>query len=313
MTAENSTKIVRHWPTMLLGIIVAFVFLIIVFSFQVQEKDTAVVTTFGKIENKTYGPGLHFRWPYPIQVVFKFDHRDRSFSGNTGKLEETLTADGQNVIVGIFVNYNISNAKAFYKSLVNIETAEDQLNSWMRSAKDETIGRYSFNQLINVNPKKMKLGIIEQEILNKLKKQADPYGLSIKSVGIMSLNVPKSISEKVFDRMIQERKVVSEKFRAEGQKEAEKIRIETDSKKRIVLAEAEAKAKEIRAQGDADAAKYYAVFKKSPDLAAFLRKLDSLRKIMKSKTTLILDTDSAPFDILKLDADKLKKKVSTGK
>jgi hypothetical protein len=33
---------------------------------------------------------------------------------------------------------------------------------------------------------------------------------------------------------------------------------------------------------------------------------------MRSKTTLILDTDSAPFDLLKMNADKLKQDVPSG-
>jgi membrane protease subunit HflC len=158
----------------------------------------------------------------------------------------------------------------------------------------------------------MCLDKIEAEMCQKLDRKASEYGLTVKAVGINTINIPKSISEKVFERMVQERKVVAERYRAEGKKEAETIKIDSDRKKQISLAEAEAEAKEIRAQGDADAAKYYVAFKQAPELAAFLRKLDSLRKVMRSKTTLILDTDSAPFDLLKMNADKLKQDVPSG-
>lgn len=311
MTAEaNDTKITRHWPTMLLGLIVAAIFMVAVFSFKVNSTETAVVTTFGKIEAQTTGPGLHFRWPYPIQEIYKFDTRYSCFDGNVGKLEETLTKDGQNIIAGIYIIYRIENAKIFFKSMVTSVNAEDQLNSWMRSIKDETFGKYDFNQLINTNPEKMCLGKIADEICKKLNDKSVNYGIAVKTVGIKTINIPKSVSEKVFERMIKERNVVSARFLAEGRKEAETIKIDADSKKQIILADAEAAAKEIRAQGDADAAKYYAVFKDNPELAVFLRKLDSLRKIMKSKTTLILDTDSAPFDLMKMNSDKLKPAAS---
>ena len=62
----------------------------------------------------------------------------------------------------------------------------------------------------------------------------------------------------------------------------------------------------IRAEGDAEAAKSYETFKQNPELAAFLRKLDSLRRIMKGRTTLVLDTNAAPFDLLTPGADNLK-------
>lgn len=304
--ATNNSRIIRHWPTMLLGLIVGAIFLIAVFSFKVSSTETAVVTTFGKIEPQPVGAGLHFRWPYPVQEVFKFDNRYCCFSGNVGKLEETMTKDGQNIIAGIYVIYRIEDAREFFRSMVTTVNAEDQLNNWMRSIKDETFGRYEFHQLINTDPAKMRLARIETEICEKLNAKAKPFGLAIKSAGIKTINVPKSVSEKVFERMIQERNVVASGFRAAGEKEAKEIRIKADAERQAALTDAEAAAKEIRAQGDAEAAKYYAVFKKNPELATFLRKLDSLRKIMKSKTTLVLDTGSAPFDLMQANADKLK-------
>ena len=66
---------------------------------------------------------------------------------------------------------------------------------------------------------------------------------------------------------------------------------------------------EVRAEGDAEAARYYEVFKANPELAAFLRKLDSLRRIMRSRTTLVLDTGAAPFDLLNADAAKFGPRV----
>ena len=73
----------------------------------------------------------------------------------------------------------------------------------------------------------------------------------------------------------------------------------------MLLAKAEAEARGIRAEGDAAAAKYYSVFKENPDLAEFLRKLDSLRQVMQGQTVLVLNTDVAPFDLLKPGAEIL--------
>jgi membrane protease subunit HflC len=100
-----------------------------------------------------------------------------------------------------------------------------------------------------------------------------------------------------------ERNVVAEQYRADGKREAQTIRNQADNDRKMKLANAEAQAKQIKAEGDAKAASYYAVFKEDPDLAAFLRKLESMRKILPSKTTLILNTNYAPFDLLKLDQD----------
>lgn len=294
----------KHWPTMLLGLVVAAILLVAVFSYQLNQTESAVVTTFGR-PAKVTEPGLHFRWPFPFQRIYRFDHRIRCFEGGAGKLEETMTADGQNILVGIYVNFRIQDVKQFFVTLENMTKAEDQLNSWMRGYKNAAFGRYKFSQVVNTDPKLMKLNEIQKEIKENLVKISKPYGLEIVSVGINTINVPKAISEKVFDRMIQERQRAAAQFLAQGNSRAEKIRIDADREKAITLANAEAQAKEIRAQGDAEAAKYYAVFKENPELAEFLRKLDSLRQIMKGRTTLVLDTNVAPFDLFKPGAEVL--------
>ena len=40
-------------------------------------------------------------------------------------------------------------------------------------------------------------------------------------------------------------------------------------------------------------------------LLAFLRKLDSLREIMRGRTTIVVDTNTVPFDLLKPGAENL--------
>ncbi len=304
MSTEPEVK-KTHWPTMLLGLIVAAIFLVAIFSFQVNTTENAVVTTLDKIDNRTIEPGLHFRWPFPIQKVYKFDKRLRCFGGSTGKYEETIVRSGQNVILKIFVLYRIDDAKKFFTRLTTIDAGEAKLNEWLRRVKLETFGKYDFNQLVNVDPKKMKLHEIEDEMCKKLAAEAAGYGIAVEDVGIEAINIPKSISKDVFERMRNERKVQAEKYTAEGKEQADTIKTQADSAKSAILTKANAEAKMIRAEGDAKAATYYAIFKKNPALAVFLRKLDALGNIMKNKTTLILDTDSAPFDMLKMNADNL--------
>jgi membrane protease subunit HflC len=105
--------------------------------------------------------------------------------------------------------------------------------------------------------------------------------------------------------MNQDRKAEVEKLLSEGKLEASKIKTNAEVQKGEIIAKAEAEAKAIRSEGDVEAAKAMAVFRQNPELAAFLSKLDSLRQIMKSKTTLVLDTNTDPFTLLKSNADKL--------
>lgn len=294
----------KHWPTMLLGVVVAVILLIAVFSYQLNQTESAVVTTFGSPAAVT-DPGLHFRWPFPFQKIYKFDHRIRCFEGGSGKIEETMTADGQNILVGIFINYRISAVEKFFRTLEDMTKAEGRLNSLMRSAKNATFGQYKFSQVINTKPELMKLNEIQDRIKAALEKDTAEYGIEIVSVGINTINVPERITDKVFDRMIEDRKLVADRYLAEGTVRASEIRNDADQKKAVMLAKAEAEAREIRAQGDAEAATFYAVFRENPELAEFLRKLDSLRLIMRNQTTLVLDTNVAPFDLLKPGSEVL--------
>ena len=163
----SAKTVFKHWPTMLLGVAVAAVLLVAVFSYQLNQTESAVVTTFGRPAAVTE-PGLHFRWPFPFQRIYKFDHRIRCFEGGAGKIEETTTADGQNILVGIFVNFRIGNVGSFFTSLENMTKAEDTLNSLMRSAKNAVFGQYRFSQVINTDAGQMKLGEIQEKIKAKL-------------------------------------------------------------------------------------------------------------------------------------------------
>lgn len=309
---NHTTTFARHWPTILLGLIVAIIFFLVIFSFQVQTTQVALVTTFGEIsEGSVRGPGFHMRWPYPIQAVYKFDNRLRCFDGNVGKIEEAYTKDGKNLIVSVYVIYKIKDPVTFFKSVVTINEAEDLLNDLMRTEKDSVIGQYDFDQIVNVDPQKMRIKEIEEKIKTGVAGRAErEYGLLIQSVGIKQIGLPEKITDKVFERMKSERSVVATNYRSEGKKIADNIRNEADKNQKLTLADAEAKAKRIRAEGDAEAASYYAAFRKDPELAAFLRKLDSLKKIMGTKTTLILDTESAPFDLLRMNSSEIQ---ATGK
>ena len=296
-----------HWPTILMGLAVGAVLLTAVFSFQLDQSESAVVSTFGRPQAVT-SPGLHFRWPFPFQRIYRFDHRVRCFEGGAGKLEETLTSDQHNILVGIYITWQIDDVEKFFITFNTISNAEEQLNSWMRGFKNAAFGQYRFDEIINTDGKNIKINDISRKIKENLSSQTSAYGIKIINVGINTLNVPKTITEQVFARMIAERQRIADKNLAEGESEARQIRIKADSDRTIAIADAEAKAKEIRAKGDAEAAAYYAAFQKDPELALFLRQLDSLRRVLKGRTTLVLDTDTAPFNLLKSTPDIIRKK-----
>ena len=66
-SSEKVAKVPVYWSTILLGLIVAAIFLVAIFSYQVQETERALVITWGKITGEQ-GPGLHLR---PAKTAMK--------------------------------------------------------------------------------------------------------------------------------------------------------------------------------------------------------------------------------------------------
>ena len=286
-------------PIMLLGFAVAAIFVIALFSYQVPTTEKAVVITLGNITD-IKGPGLHFRWPLPIQKIVKYDIRLRCYDGNIGKLEETPTSDGKNITISIYTVFKISDLKKFQEAGGNLTAAEEQLGILMRTAKGAVVGSYSFDQIVNSDPKKIKIPQMEADMLKMIAPNAEKqYGLNVVSVNIRTIGVPDNPAKAIADRMISERKAKAAIYKSKGDKISKEIMTKADADRMQILTEAEAEAKKLRAEGDAAAAAHYAVFRDNPELALFLRKLDSMKRLMGDRTTLILDTTYAPFDILK--------------
>lgn len=291
-------KYFKHWPAMFFGLVVSAIFMVVIFSYQVKSTEVAIVKTLGKISVQNEA-GLHFCWPYPIDIIYKFDNRMHCFDGFAGKIEEVSTRDEETVVVGMFTVYRIADAERLFKNAGNICKAEVLLDNLMRSSRNSVIGAHYLKDFINTGKGEVKIAAIENEIKSGFEANAmSALGLKIEAVGIKTFILPEKITEKVFERMKAERNVLSEKYRSSGKSEAKAMRDEADNKRKSILAKAETEAKTIRGQGDELAAKYYSIFKENQELAVFLRKLDSLNRMSPEKLTLILKTDASPFDVM---------------
>ena len=175
---EKVSKVPVYWSTILLGLIVAAVFLMAIFTYQVQENERALVITVGKISGER-GPGLHLRWPLPIQEIVKYDIRQRCFDGTVGNLEETMTADEKNVIVGIYTIYSIKDLSKFKNAAKSLASAEEYLSNRMRTAKGAIVGKYRFDQMINTDPKKMKLSQMEEDMYKLISHLNKEHGVTV--------------------------------------------------------------------------------------------------------------------------------------
>jgi membrane protease subunit HflC len=284
-----------------IAIFIAFVVITLslyLVSFQVRDTESCLVTTFGKATRPLVDPGVHFKWPFPIQQVHKFDSRMRIFAP---QVEETPTAGGEPIIVNTYVVWKIAQPLEFFNAVKTVRKAEDELlRSRIRNTQNSVIGRHYFSEFVNSDSERIKFKEIEAEMLADLRQAvADAnYGIEIKALGIKQLKVSEEVSKEVFERMKAERVRRAAEIISQGTVEANKIKTDADRKSQELNAAAEARAKIIRGRGDAEAAKHYAMLEADPELAMLLRSLESLEVIFKDRATFVVPTDKEPFNLL---------------
>ena len=287
----------RNLITILTAAALVVIFVLLLFTFQVRQSQVAVVTTFGRTIG-VYQPGLHLRWPWPIQQVYKFDQRIQTFAD---KFSENLTQDNINLIVSVYVGWRISDATNFLNSFPNgsIDVAQSQLQSILTSAKSAVVGSNTLSEFVNADPRQLKFDQIQNEIEQTVQSelQTNNYGIQVEFLGIAKLGLPEGVTEAVFARMRSERQVLISQAQNEGRAEAIKIRANADRQANETLANAEAQAKQIEGQGVAEAAQTLPIFQENPELAVFMLRIKALQDSLNQRSVMILDQRTPPFDL----------------
>ena len=289
----------HHKITYVVSGLLVVIFLLLMFVFQVRTTEVAVKTTFGKTTRVYKEPGAYFKWPWPIQRVYRFDNRIRNFED---QYEEARTQDGFNIISQLYLGWKVAEPKKFLNSFSDgsIEVAEDSLEGLLSGKKTTVVGQHPFSHFVSAEEAGLQLTNIESQILQAVKEPARKrYGISIDFLGVKRLGIPEQVTTNVFARMRAERQKAISRLNGQAEQEAMRIRSKAEARREEVLAEAEARATQIRGQADAVAAEQYQVFSQNPEFAELILKLNSLEESLKDRATLVLDQQTPPFDLLK--------------
>jgi membrane protease subunit HflC len=284
---------------MAVGAVLIVIFALLLFLFQVRTSEVAVVTTFGKPTRQITAAGLYAKWPWPIQKVHKLDKRIQNFES---KFDEAYTPDGYSLIVAVYAGWRISEPVAFFPKFAggSVTEAERALQEIVRDAKSAVIGEHPFKDFISVNPQELKFSEIESNILVRVqgRLRTNNYGIDVQFLGIKKLGLPESVTGEVFQRMTAERQVLVSKIESEGNARAANIRAEADRNAAKLVSDAEAEALRIRGEAESKAAESLRTMNQEPELASFLLRVTGLEMFLKEKTTLILDQNTSPLDLL---------------
>lgn len=290
----------KSLATFVIAAVLVVIFVLLLFTFQVRQSEVAVVTTFGKPTSDITEPGLYFKWPWPVQQVYKFDQRVQTFED---KFSERPTADSALLLSSVYVGWKISDAKAFFPKFPggSVAAAQRQLEDIVGSAKAAVVGNHNLADFVNANPRDLKFDQIEAEIKDAVqaKLATNNYGIEVEFLGLHKLGLPENVTQAVFDRMKSERNKYISEAQFKGEEEAAKIKSEAEREASDTINNAKAVATRIEGEGEAEAVKSLKVFQQNPDLAVFQLRLAALKQSLNQKSTLILDERTPPFDLFR--------------
>ena len=273
---------------------VAGILLLWLSSFSVDERQSVIITEFGRPVRTVTDAGLHFKWFF--QSVTRFDSRLQIYDPRPS---EFLTRDKKNIVADNFLCWRIADPQRFLQTVSDRTGAEMRLHDIVWSQVSSTLGRYDLSSLVSIEEDAMQLDAIMNEVSNNCRETArERYGIDVVTVKIKRINLPQQNKESVFERMRAERRRIAMQYRAEGEEEAMKIRAETDRQSSQILSESYRDAERLRGEGDAQSTKLYAdAYAKDPNFYKLTRTLQAYRMFLDTNTTIFLSSDS---DLLKL-------------
>lgn len=304
------------WISTIIVIIIALVVLNGTL-YTVDQVEQVVITQFGKpVGGPIIEPGLHIKIPF-IQKVNRFDKRLLSWDGSPTQIP---TKDKKYIWVDTTARWKIVDPLKFLQTTRNERTALARLDDIVDSATRNQITKYILYEVVRNTGREFavetEMGVelpeemggevkygrekISREILKEASSSFPQYGMELVDVRIKRINYVEDVRQKVYSRMISERKRVAEQYRSEGMGEKERIEGLKEKELKRIISEAYKKAQEIEGSADAKATKIYAeAYNKDPEFYSFLKTLETYKNTLDENTWLILSSDSEFYKYLK--------------
>ena len=246
-------------------------------TYTVDQREHAIVFRLGEIIAVNEEPGLYFKAPLVDNVKY-YDKRILTYETTTP--DRFITNEKKNVLVDSFIKWRIIDPGKFYVSVNGDERqAERRLTKTVNDGLRAEFGKRTIQEVVSGE---------RSEIMDIIKERADResnnIGIEILDVRLRRVDLPKEVSDSVYQRMEAERKSVANELRYEGFAESEKIKANAEKQKEIIITDAYREAQKIKGQGDAKAARVYSdVFNKNKEFYDFYRSLEAYRSSINSK------------------------------
>ena len=197
---------------------------------------TGVLTTFGKVEDRTLEAGRNFKAPW--QSVVKMDNRMQKQSTDL----ICFSSDIQEVTMKYTVNYQISakDAMTIYKT-IGIDYYNNIIVPNITESVKTEVAKYSAEALVGDR------STLSKAIQENLTERLAVYNIIVKSASIEDMDFTDAFTDAV------EAKQVAEQNKLKAQTEAEQKVIEAQAAANVRKTQAEAEAYEIEIKAKAEA------------------------------------------------------------
>jgi len=277
-----------------IGIVVVAAFVASSSLFIVDQRQVAVIKTFGEIKSVVTEPGLNFNWPL-VQTVSMLDRTIQTLDNPSPSA--IFTAEKKSLVIDWLVKWRINDPRQFVRNNgVAQRNLENRLGAVAQAAFNEEVTKHTVRGVLSDERAQ-----IMQNVKSRLVAESKPFGIEIIDVRIKRVDFVPEVTQSVYNRMITERKQVANQLRAEGEATKEQIRAEADKAVSVTLAGAALDAQKTKGEADAQATQIYAdAFGRDPKFAQFYRNLEAYRASFNKKSdVVVVDTGSEFFKAMR--------------
>jgi membrane protease subunit HflK len=287
----------------IVAVIVAFLWLVSGF-FIVQEGQTGVVLTFGKLSHVTPA-GFNWRWPVPIQSheivnvsqVRTVEVGYRSSVKNKQPKEALMLTDDENIIdIQFAVQYKLKNAADW---IFNNRDQDDMVKQVAESSIREIVGKSKMDFVLYEGREKVALdvGQLMQQMLDRYK-----AGAQITNVTMQGVQPPEQV-QAAFDDAVragQDR----ERQKNEGQAYANDVIPKARGAAARLMQESEAYRSRVTATAQGDASRFKQVlveYQKAPAVTRDRMYLETMQQIFANTSKVMVASKNNSLIYLPLD------------
>jgi membrane protease subunit HflC len=299
--------------TTLLVLVVAALLTVSGTFYSLPEGQQAVIVQFGRpVGTPITQAGLHVKLPF-VQEVRRFEKRLLIWDGDPNQIP---TKGREFIWVDTTARWRIADAKKFLENVATEAGAQSRLNDIIDSVVRDQVSGSELVELVRSASWEVPEGEVLEEvpaevreeltkqvtrgreeltrtILAEARKVIPQYGIELVDVRIKRLNYVESVREKVYARMISERKRIAARFRSEGEGRSAEILGTMEKELRSIRSTAYRRVQEVRGKADAEATRVYGTaYNRDPEFYAFSRTLEAYKEGQNKNSVLILTTDS---------------------